>query len=143
MRKFQTLLSRLKSSDAGVAAIEFAMILPILAVIVVCLPDVSQAVTGVIQMENAARASVQYAMGGGNDMTVAQTIGLRSWSSKPANAQLTASQACKCGGAAGTCGQLCADGTNPQTYFTVVASGTMGGSTVSFQKSVTRTVRVQ
>ncbi len=143
MRKIRPLLSRLKSSNAGVAAVEFAMILPILAVIVVCLPDVSQAVTGVIQMENATRASVQYAMGGGNDMSVAQTVGLQAWSFKPSDAQLTASQSCQCGGGAGTCGQLCVDGTTPQTYFQVVASGTLGGSTVNFSKTITRTVRVQ
>jgi Flp pilus assembly protein TadG len=143
MRGIRTLLSRLKTSDGGVAAVEFAMILPVLAVIVISLPDVSQAVTGVIQMENAARASVQYAMGGGNDMSVAHTVGMQSWTIKPTDAVLTGSQSCKCGAAAGTCGQLCADGTNPQTYFTVVASGTLGGSNINFQKTITRSVRVQ
>ncbi len=143
MRGLWSLVSRLKISNGGVAGVEFALVLPILAVIVVCLPDVSQAVTGVIQMESAARASVQYAMAGGNDMSAARTIGMQSWANKPADAQLVANQACLCGGGAGTCGQLCADGTVPQTYFTVVASGTLGGSTINFQKTITRSVRVQ
>lgn len=131
------------SSSSGVAAVEFALVLPILAAIVITLPDISQAAMGVMQMEGAARASIQYAMGGGTDMSVAQTIGLQAWSDKPSNASLTASQYCQCAGAAGTCGQSCPDGSVPQTYFTVTASGLMGGSVISFNKSVTRTVQLQ
>lgn len=131
------------ASTSGVAAVEFAMVLPILAAIVVTLPDLSQAAESVMQMEGAARASIQYAMGGGTDMSVAQTIGLQAWSDKPANATLTASQSCKCAGAAATCGQSCPDGSIPRTYFSVTASGLMGGSVISFNKSVTRTVRLQ
>jgi Flp pilus assembly protein TadG len=138
-------IRRLKafSSSSGVAAVEFALVLPILAAIVITLPDISQAAMGVMQMEGAARASIQYAMGGGTDMSVAQTIGLQAWSDKPSNASLTASQYCQCAGAAGTCGQSCPDGSVPQTYFTVTASGLMGGSVISFNKSVTRTVQLQ
>jgi Flp pilus assembly protein TadG len=136
-------LKTLFTSSSGVAAVEFALVLPILAAIVITLPDLSQAATGVMQMEGAARASIQYAMGGGTDMTQAQTIGLNAWADKPTGATLTASQSCQCAGAAGTCGQPCPDGSIPQTFFQVVASGHMGGSVVSFDKSITRTVRLQ
>jgi Flp pilus assembly protein TadG len=143
MRKLLNLFSRLGVSTDGVAAIEFAMVLPILTAIVVSVPDLSQAAIGVIQMENAARASVQYAMGGGTDMTAAQAVGMQTWTAKPSDAQLTASEACLCGASAGTCGQPCADGSNPQTYFTVVATGLVGGSMISFEKTTTRSVRLQ
>jgi Flp pilus assembly protein TadG len=136
-------LKALFSSSSGVAGVEFAMVLPILAAIVVTLPDISQAAMSVMQMEGAARASIQYAMGGGTDMTMAQTVGLHAWSEKPANAALAASQSCRCAGAPGTCGQSCPDGSVPQTYFSVTASGHMGGSVISFDKSITRTVRLQ
>ena len=143
MRKLLTRIRRLLRANDGTAAIEFALVLPVLATIVICMPDVSQAVTGVLEMEGAARASIQYAMAGGTDMSAAQNIGMASWTTKPANATLAASEACLCGSAGGTCGQVCPDGTNPQTYFTVVASGMMGGSTINFQKSISRSVRVQ
>jgi Flp pilus assembly protein TadG len=139
LRRLRTHLS----STSGVAGVEFALVLPILAAIVITLPDLSQAAMSVMQMEGAARASVQYAMGGGTDMSVAQTVGLQAWSGKPANATLTASQYCECAGAAGTCGQSCPDGSIPQTFFSVTASGLMGGTVVSFNKSITRTVRLQ
>ena len=131
------------SSTSGVAGVEFAMVLPILAGIVITLPDLSQAAMSVMQMEGAARASIQYAMGGGTDMSLAQTVGMQAWADKPANATLTTSQSCECAGAAGTCGQSCPDGSIPQTFFSVIASGHMGGTVISFDKSITRTVRLQ
>ena len=143
MRRLKSWLSKFRASASGVAAIEFALVLPILAGIVVTLPDISQAATGVVGMESAARASMQYAMGGGSDMTLAQTVGMNAWSAKPSNASLTASESCLCNGAAGTCGQNCNDGSIPQTYFTVVASGFVGGSTIGFNDTITRSVRIQ
>lgn len=136
-------LSKFRASASGVAAVEFALVLPILAAIVITLPDISTAATGVVEMESAARASMQYAMGGGSDMSVAQTVGLNSWSAKPSNAALTASESCQCNGGSATCGQNCTDGSIPQTYFTVVASGFVGGTTIGFNDSITRTVRIQ
>ncbi len=131
------------SSNSGVAAVEFAMVVPILAGIVIVLPDISQAAESVMQMEGAARASIQYAMGGGTDMAQAQTIGLQAWADRPDNAALAAREYCECAGAAGTCGQSCPDGSIPQTFFSVTATGKMGGSVISFNKSITRTVRLQ
>src|SRR5690348_16883296 len=120
MHKITSRLLKFRSADSGIAATEFALVLPFLAAIVVTLPDLSQAASGVVGMESAVRASVQYAMGGGSDMTVAQNVGLQAWSVKPNNAQLTASESCLCNGAPGTCGQACTDGSTPLTYFTVV-----------------------
>jgi len=138
-RRFRARLS----SSSGVAGVEFALVLPILAAIVITLPDLSQAALSVMQMEGAARASIQYAMGGGTDMSTAQTIGMQAWTNQPANAVLTTSQSCQCAGAAAACGQSCPDGSIPETYFSVTASGLMGGTVVSFNKSITRTVRLQ
>jgi Flp pilus assembly protein TadG len=143
MRKLLTKILRSARADGGTAATEFALILPLLATIVVSLPDLSQVATGVLDMESATRASIQYAMAGGSDMSVAHDIGMTGWDSKPQNASLTASEACLCGGTAGTCGQVCPDGTNPQTYITVVASGRVGGSMIAFEHSISRSVRVQ
>ena len=117
--------------------------LPLLAGIVVTLPDIAQAAAGVVQMESGVRASIQYAMGGGSDMSLAQTVGMQAWQNRPANAQLTVSQSCQCNGGAGICGQACADGSTPQTLVTAVASGFIGGSTVGFNDTISRTVRVQ
>src|SRR5215469_12577339 len=119
MRKLTSWIDGFRGSNSGIAATEFALVLPFLAAIVITLPDVAQMASGVVQMESAVRASIQYAMGGGSDMAKAQTVGTSAWSDMPNNAQLTASTSCLCNGAAGTCGQACADGTPPQTFVTV------------------------
>lgn len=142
MGKISRAFASLVKKNDGVAAVEFALVLPVLASIAILMPDVSQAVVGVVQMESAAQASVQYAMEGGTDMSTAQSIGMQAWTSKPSNAAMTTSEYCLCGASPGTCGQTCPDGSSPGTYFSVTASGTFGGSVISFQKSVTRAVRI-
>ena len=136
-------LVRFLHATGGASAVEFALVLPVFAAIMVSLPDLSQAAIGALDMEAAARASVQYAMAGGGSTDTAKSVGLQSWSDKPADAAMSASQSCKCGAAAGVCGQNCPDGSAPQVFFTVTASGLVGGSMIHFEKSVSRTVRVQ
>ncbi len=138
------LIRRFAAAAHATAALEFAFVAPILALIVVSLPDLCSAAVGAVNMESAVRSSIQYAMNGGTDMTVAQALGNQGWAAKPEGATLTASQSCTCPAElSATCGQLCSDGTTPYNYITVVASATLGGSIISFPKTVTQTVRSQ
>jgi len=82
----RSLLTRFRCSAHGVAATEFALVLPFLASIALLLPDLSQAAVGVIQMQGAARAGIQYAMAGGTSLTEAQTLGLQAWNDQPTDA---------------------------------------------------------
>jgi len=141
--RFHFLLARFRKSAEGIAAVEFALVLPILASVALLLPDLSQAAVGVMDMQGAARASIQYAMAGGTDVTEARTLGLGAWNNQPADASLTATENCLCAGASATCGQPCANGSSPQEYFNVTASGHVGGSWIGFENSVTRSVRIQ
>jgi Flp pilus assembly protein TadG len=129
--------------EDGVAAVEFALIVPVLAVIAIMLPDTSDIVFGAMNMNMAVRSSIQYAMNSGNDMSAAQTIGNQTWSNKPHGATLTASTVCTCGSSSGTCGQVCGDGTLPETYVTVTGSATFGGMVVSLPLTTTQKVRVR
>jgi len=139
----RSLLTRFRCSAHGVAATEFALVLPFLASIALLLPDLSQAAVGVIQMQGAARAGIQYAMAGGTSLTEAQTLGLQAWNDQPTDANLTASENCICAGAGSTCGQPCSDGSSPQEYFSITASGHVGGTFIGFENSVSRSVRIQ
>jgi Flp pilus assembly protein TadG len=141
--KARALLARFRRSAHGIAAVEFALVLPFLATIALLLPDLSQAAAGVIDMQGAARASIQYAMTGGTDLTEARTLGLGAWSNQPADASFSATESCTCAGAGATCGQPCANGSSPQEYFNVTASGHVGGSFIGFENSVARSVRIQ
>jgi len=131
------------ASRRGTAAIEFAFIVPALALIVVALADVAAIAVGMGEMQTAVRAAIQYAIAGGTDMTVAQTQGLNAWSGKPADGAVTATAACLCAGAANDCQVLCADGTYPKEYITVSASGTLSGRMISKHESLSEVVRVR
>jgi Flp pilus assembly protein TadG len=137
------LLARFLRGTRGTAAIEFAFVLPIIVGIVLPLPDVGTIASGDMNMESAVRMSAQYAMNGGSDTSVAQQLGSGAWQSKPSNGVLTVTKACYCAGSSGTCGQVCGDGSLPQTYMTVRASGTFGGSMISLPLSTEQVVRIQ
>jgi Flp pilus assembly protein TadG len=126
----------------GAAAIEFAIIVPVLAVIVLMISDASNVAVGGSRMESALRSSVQYVMNGGVDMAQAQAVGLQAWQGKPSNATLSVSSVCKCGSGAGICGQICSDGSLPQTFVTATATGKLGGSVIHIQKTLGETIRV-
>jgi Flp pilus assembly protein TadG len=132
----------LKRTD-GAAAVEFALIIPVLAIIVIMLPDTSDIVFGAMNMNMAVRSSIQYAMSGGSSMSAAQTIGNQTWTNKPTGATLTAATVCTCNGSSATCGQTCMDGSQPYTYVTVTGAATFGGTVISVPLTTTQKVRVQ
>lgn len=136
-------LRRILQETAGTAAIEFSIIIPVFAIAAVTLSDASSIATGASKMQTAVRASIQYAMNGGTDMSAAKTQGINTWVDKPSGATMTVSEQCVCGGGAGTCGTLCADGSVPSTYVTAVAQATLGGDVIKISKNVTESVRVQ
>ena len=140
MRNFS---QKFAASMHGTAAIEFAFIVPTLALIVVGLFDVATIATGRGEMQTASRAAIQYAINGGSDMSVAQTQGLNAWNSEPSDGALTATTACLCAGSAFDCQTICADNSYPKEYVTVTASGTLGGRMISHYDTITEVVRVR
>ena len=130
-------------SKSGLAAIEFALIAPLLAAIVIGISQVSEIVVGSAHMQSAARASIQYALNGGIDMTTANNVGLAAWQDKPANATLDSSIICTCQGATAVCMQTCSDGTAPYKYVSVTATGTLGGAAYTENKVLTEKARIQ
>jgi Flp pilus assembly protein TadG len=131
------------SDTSGQSGIEFAFIVPALAVGVLYISDVANIAMGASQMQTAVRTSIQYAMNGGASMTVAQAQGVQAWANRPSSGTLSAAQSWKCGSGAGTAGQLCPDGSVPTSWVTVVASATLGGTMISQPKTVTESVRIQ
>jgi Flp pilus assembly protein TadG len=127
----------------GVSAIEFGLIVPVLATIVLGLTDVAAISTGVGEMQTAARAAIQYAMNGGTDMTAAQTRGTNAWQSKPSDGTLTASSACYCGSSTSDCQTVCSDKTYPKKLVTVTASGTYGTNFMTKKETVSEVLRIR
>jgi len=136
-------LQKFPAAREATSAIEFALIVPVLAVIVVTLADVGNIAVGVGTMQTGIRSSIQYAMNGGTDMTIAQAQGLQAWNNPPADATLTAVLACLCGASAAACDVPCADLSTPATYVTVTAAGTYGGNVITRNETLSEKVRVR
>ena len=134
-------LARLLGDKRGTAAIEFGLVLPVLAGLAISVPDVATIATGAMNMDGAVRAGVQYAMNGGTDTTSVASFASRNWISKPQGASVTASLACYCDGVTLSCGQPCAGMTS--SFITVAASATVGGSMISVPLSKSQKVRIQ
>jgi pilus assembly protein CpaE len=58
----RALLSRLRGEDSGIAAVELALIAPVLALIIIAIVDFGTAFTRQMTLANGVRAGVQYAM---------------------------------------------------------------------------------
>lgn len=137
-------VGRLLAQSGGLAATEFALIAPVLAMITILISDVSQAAVGAMNMEAAVRAGIQYAMNGGTDMTVARAAGVQSWgSNQPAGSTLVASEVCTCTSGVAVCGQVCTDGSTQKAFVTVTATATLGGSVIHIAKTTTQTVQIK
>ena len=134
---------RLLSAVEGTSVIEFALIAPGLASMVLGISQVSEVLIGSSDMQAAARASVQYVLNGGTDLTTAQNVGLQAWSNKPANATLVASEYCTCHGVTAVCTQTCSDGDVPKQYISATATGTLGGTVYTINKTLTETARIR
>ena len=141
--KLQCLLPAAWRSETGTAAVEFALIVPVLAAMVLGISQISDILVGSSHMETAARASIQYVLNGGTDMTAAENAGLAAWSNKPANATLVASEYCTCDGATAVCTQTCTDGDIPDKYVSVTTTGYLGGTVYNVNKTLTQTARIR
>lgn len=133
----------IKAND-GVAAIEFAFIAPIFAVLAFLMIDVANIGMGSSNMQSAVRAAIQYAIKDGTNMTTAQNLGNATWTSKPTGATLTAVASCRCGSTTNSCTAVCPDGINvPANYVTVTATAYLGGSWYHTTKTVMEEVRLK
>jgi len=127
----------------GVAAVEFALIVPVLALVVAGINDGAQQILMQNNMHSGVSAAAQYVMSGGSDLSTAQAVGLSAWPSHSDSATMIAAKACYCGGATGDCGTLCPDQTVPAAYITITAGDTYSGWYMTRQISTNQTVRVR
>jgi pilus assembly protein CpaE len=101
------LLSRLRGEDSGIAAVELALIAPVLALIIIAIVDFGTAFTRQMTLANGVRAGVQYAMVRrpvqGDTADISQTVADNAYVPL---ANVTVTWVCECsdsGAAAPTC----------------------------------------
>jgi Flp pilus assembly protein TadG len=109
--------------DRGVAALEFALIVPIMAALIVGGVDGWLRINQLSQMHSAIQAGARYYQAGGNDDGAAAQLALQAWSHSPQDAQVTTARSCTCGGVGASCSSLCTGSALPNVYVTLTATG--------------------
>ncbi|MDA9427150.1 hypothetical protein XH97_34290 [Bradyrhizobium sp. CCBAU 53380] len=112
----------------GIAAIEFAIMVPLLSLMVVSVTDIGLAVYRKMQVEDAAQAGAQYAIAHGFDASAMSSAVTSATNSTAITASPAPIQFCGCPTSRGvstvSCGTVCTGGAQAGTYTTVSAQAT-------------------
>lgn len=135
------LLRKLPRDDRGAAAVEFALVVPLLAAMltgtVLAWGDLAQ----VSHMRSAVHAGADYLRAGGSEPAHVRTVVERAWEEMPAGSRVTVEESCSCGTAAGPCGVLCPSNQPPSIYIEIRAAS--GDLDQMFGRTASEVVRVR
>ena len=106
----QSKLMRFAQDRSGVAAVEFAMVAPVLAAILVGIAGVAPFVQTNNTIHDALTAGSRYVMAGGTDPTAIQSVTYSAWPNHGNSDSVSVSQYCTCATLQGSCTALCPDG---------------------------------
>lgn len=114
-----------KLDQSGAAILEFALVAPVLLLVLVGIINGASLLVKQNAMHNGVMTAAQYIMRGGNDLGTARTIGYSAWSGHSSSATVNADKTCYCGGSAGDCSKLCTDGSVPDAAVIITAKDTV------------------
>jgi Flp pilus assembly protein TadG len=112
-------LSRLSGDCQGNTAVEFALMLPVLLILVGGLIEFGAAMYAASSLESAARAGAHYAFAKGLDQPGIEQAVKNASSIPPEKLTVVSSMSCECAGTTATCGSECASGSLPFKFVTV------------------------
>ena len=138
----------------GLAAIEFAIVIPLLMLMFVGLVDLGMGVYRSMEVKDAAQAGAQYAVVNGFNASAIQTAVTSATRYASIAASPAPTQFCGCASTTGvtnaTCGATCPNGFTAGTYVAVSATATYYPSLIysslfpkSFALTATSTVRIR
>ena len=108
--------------EGGVGAIEFALIAPMLAVVLLGIMSGWAYYQQNGYMRDGLEVAGKYFIQGGTSQDTAASIATAAWSGKPADGTVAVTKTCICAGVAASCSGVCADGSVPETHWTIEAS---------------------
>lgn len=127
----------------GNAAIEFAIIAPLLGAVLLSGFAGWDAAQRRQDLGAALDYGAAYYLGGGADDGDAVTRTMSGWDNVPEDADLTISRTCKCTSVVTACTALCVADTPPATYVTISARAEYPNAPVNKIITGTRTIRVR
>ena len=115
-------MRRFFRDESGVGAIEFALVSPLLAIVLLGTMSGWAYYQQNDLMRDAVEVAGKYFLQGGTSQTTGLAIANAAWTDKPADGQVALNETCTCAGAASGCGSVCSDGSIPEKYWTIEAS---------------------
>jgi len=137
------LLHRLGADRRGLAAVELALVAPVIAGLALLSLEVWSASARSQDMRAALKAGAQYYMNGGANDVTAQALALSAWEAPPGDAEVSITRSCACGEVAQVCTTLCSNGTPPAVIVVLQATGTQAQAFFNPVLSEQRVVRVR
>lgn len=109
---------------AGVAAVELALVTPVLCAALLGIVDGWSYVTSSLAMRAGVKTASNLVMAGATDNNAVQAAALASWDQKPADAAVTVTQSYQCGTTVVTSTTICSGSKAPSVFVQIQASGT-------------------
>ena len=142
------------ADEAGVSAVEFSLLAPMLIFLAVATTDVGIGFYLCMQVESAAQAGAQYAILRGFDASAISSAVTNATDYTGVSASPTPSEFCGCASSTGisvsaSCSAKCSSGSAPGTYVLVSAKATYTtligypGLPSSYQLTAAATARLQ
>ena len=128
---------------SGAAAVEFAIIVPVLVALVMGLMLVWEPAVANMRMRAAVHAGATYVRQGGADDTRIRSVVAEAWQDRAAGSVISVSRQCLCGAAAQACTTICADQRPPSVYVTVRATSQQPERTFGKNLDASEVVRVR
>lgn len=129
--------------EDGVAAVEFAVVVPLMAALVVGMVSVWDLASNWTGAQSAAGAGARYYLDGGADDARAEEIALLAWPDPPADADASIVRTCMCGDVVTLCTDLCIGSLPPEVWIQVETTGTWYNGLASRELSASQVVRVR
>jgi Flp pilus assembly protein TadG len=115
-------MRRYFQDESGVGAIEFAVIAPFMAIVLLGTISGWAYYSQNNYMRDGVEVAGKYFLQGGTSQETGLAIAEAAWTDKPDDGTVALNQTCICVGAAAACGSVCSDGSIPEKYWTIEAS---------------------
>lgn len=136
------LFSRAGRCRSGGAAIEAAVIAPILAGVFILATEGGLLASASSDQRAAVETGAKLAMAGSKDTSAMRAAVLASWQNKPADATATVTRICQCGTVVNAC-TPCDGVSPPDIYYRVAAKGTHKSPVFQTTLAHSETIRVR
>ena len=118
-------IKRFAKDNSGFSVVEFGVVTPVLALLVVGMIEGWSYATSVLEMRSAVHAAANYVVQGGSDEDAIESVALSTWEHRPDNGAISVQRYCTCGDVVVTCAGLCPSSTKvPETFLDIAATGT-------------------